>query len=84
MPGYPELAKELLKKSIDSIEGQIKIGAKGNLATLLKKEGKWQESRAIYHECVDYFRRIMTNTALLYLQVSRHRFTKTGENKGKH
>jgi hypothetical protein len=24
---------------------------------LLKKEGKWQESRAIYQECVDYFKK---------------------------
>jgi tetratricopeptide (TPR) repeat protein len=57
MQGLRELAKELLKKSIDSLEGRSKIGAKGNLATLLNEEGKWQKALAIYQECVDYFKK---------------------------
>lgn len=55
MQGLRELAKELLRKTIDSVEGRSKIGNKGNLATLLLDEGKWQEALAINQECIDYF-----------------------------
>jgi len=57
MQGLRELAKELLRKTIDSVEGRSKIGNKGNLATLLLDEGKWQEALAINQECIDYFKK---------------------------
>lgn len=42
--GLREMAKELLKKGIDSREGFGKYVAMGNLATFLSYEGKWQEA----------------------------------------
>jgi hypothetical protein len=58
MPELQEMVKELLKKSIDSVEGRSKIGGKGNLATLLNTEGKWQEALNTYQECPEFFRSI--------------------------
>lgn len=58
MKGLRELAKELLKKSIDSRESGNKYVAMGNLATLLKNEGKWQEALRSYQECLEFFKSI--------------------------
>jgi tetratricopeptide (TPR) repeat protein len=56
MQGLRELLKELLKKSIDSLEGRSKYVAMGNLATLLNAEGKWQEALDIQRECFEFFK----------------------------
>jgi tetratricopeptide (TPR) repeat protein len=56
--GLRELAKELLKKSIDSREGFDKYVAMGNLATLLNDEGKWQEALNTHQQCLEFFRSI--------------------------
>jgi len=53
-----EIFKELLFKSIASVEGIRNYFAKGNLATLLQQEGKWQEALVTYQECIDYFESI--------------------------
>jgi tetratricopeptide (TPR) repeat protein len=58
MQGLREMAKELLKKSIDSIESGNKYVAMGNFATLLSDEGKWQEALKIYQECFEFFKSI--------------------------
>jgi len=58
MQGLRELAKELLKKSINSREGFGKYVARGNLATLLNDEGKWQEALRTYQECLESFKSI--------------------------
>jgi len=58
MQGLRELAKELIKKSINSLEGPNKYVAMGNLALLLNREGKWQEALKIYQECLEFFRSI--------------------------
>ena len=58
MQGLRELLKELLKKSIDSLEGGNKYVAMGNLATLLNMEGKWQEALDTYQKCLEFFRSI--------------------------
>ncbi|MFZ5519548.1 MAG: tetratricopeptide repeat protein [Candidatus Zhuqueibacterota bacterium] len=55
MIGRREVAKNLLRQSIASREGFNKYVAMGNLATLLKNEGKWQEALATHQECIDYF-----------------------------
>jgi tetratricopeptide (TPR) repeat protein len=57
MQGERELAKELLNKSIQTLKGFNKNVAKGNLATLLNDEGKWEEALAVYDECIDFFRK---------------------------
>ena len=56
MQGLRELAKELLKKSIDSREGFSRYVAMGNLASLLNREGKWQEALDTYQECLEFFK----------------------------
>ncbi|KPJ65985.1 hypothetical protein AMJ44_09145 [candidate division WOR-1 bacterium DG_54_3] len=56
--GLRELAKELLKKSIDSLTSGNKYVAMSNLATLLNGEGKWQEALNTYQECLEFFKRI--------------------------
>lgn len=53
-----EIFKELLFKSIASVEGIRNYFAKGNLAILLQQEGKWQEALVTYQECIDYFESI--------------------------
>ena len=58
MQGLRELAKELLKKSINSREGFGKYVAMGNLATLINREGKWQVALDTYGECLEFFRSI--------------------------
>jgi tetratricopeptide (TPR) repeat protein len=58
MQGLRELAKELLRKSINSLEGFSKYVAMGNLASLLDTEGKWQEALEIHQECLEFFRSI--------------------------
>lgn len=58
MQGLRELAKDLLKKSIDSLESGNKYVAMGNLASLLNDEGKWQEALKIYQECFEFFKSI--------------------------
>jgi len=58
MQGLRELAKELLKKSIDSREGFGKYVAMGNLASLLIEEGKRQEALDTYQECLEFFKKI--------------------------
>lgn len=55
MLGRRETAKTLLRRSIASLEGFSQYVAKGNLASLLNDEGKWQEALATYQECVEYF-----------------------------
>jgi tetratricopeptide (TPR) repeat protein len=52
--GLRELTKELLNKSINSLEGFEKYVAMGNLAALINQEGKWQEALKIYQECYDF------------------------------
>ncbi|MCK4733200.1 MAG: tetratricopeptide repeat protein, partial [Methanophagales archaeon] len=56
MQGLRELLKELLKKSIDSLEGPNRYVAMGNLASLLNEEGKWQDALDIHQECLEFFR----------------------------
>jgi tetratricopeptide (TPR) repeat protein len=77
MQGLRELAKELLKKSIDSLEGFNKYVAMGNLATLLNEEGKWQEALNTAQECFEFFKSIddksnmataISQQALIYQQ----------------
>jgi len=58
MQGLRELLKELLKKSIDSLEGFSRYAAMGNLASLLNEEGKWQDALDIHQECLEFFRSI--------------------------
>ncbi|MCK4733516.1 MAG: tetratricopeptide repeat protein, partial [Methanophagales archaeon] len=58
MQGLREMAKELLKKSIDSLESGEKYVAMENLASLLNDEGKWQEALDIHQECLEFFRSI--------------------------
>jgi tetratricopeptide (TPR) repeat protein len=58
MQGLREIAKELLKKSTDSLEGFNKYVAVGNLASLLNEEGKWQEALNTYQECLNFFKQI--------------------------
>jgi tetratricopeptide (TPR) repeat protein len=58
MQGLRELLKELLKKSIDSLEGFGKYVAMGNLASLLNMDGKWQEALDTYQKCLEFFRSI--------------------------
>jgi tetratricopeptide (TPR) repeat protein/CHAT domain-containing protein len=58
MQGFRELAKELLKKNIDSLESSNKYLAMGNLATLLNNEGNWQEAFTIHQECFEFFKSI--------------------------
>jgi len=56
--GLRDLAKELLKKSIESLEGGNKYVALGNLATWINDEGKWEEALKIFKECLEFFRQI--------------------------
>ena len=56
--GLHELLKELLKESIDSLEGRGKYVTIVNLATLLSIEGRWQEALNTYQECLEFFRSI--------------------------
>jgi tetratricopeptide (TPR) repeat protein len=56
MQGLRELERELLKKSIDSLDGFNKYVAMGNLALLLNEEGKWQEALNTYQECFEFFK----------------------------
>jgi len=58
MQGLREMAKELLKKSIDSLESSNKYVAMGNLANLLNDEGKWQKALDTYQQCLEFFRSI--------------------------
>ncbi|MCK6619315.1 MAG: tetratricopeptide repeat protein [Calditrichaceae bacterium] len=58
MLGRRETAKTLLRRSIASLEGFNQYVAKGNLASLLDQEGKWQEALATYQECIEYFANI--------------------------
>ena len=46
--GERDRAKALLRGSIDTLEGGNKAVAQGNLATLLKDEGKLAEALATY------------------------------------
>lgn len=52
--GLREMAKELLNKSINSLEGFSKYVAMGNLATLLIDEGKWQQALEMLQECYEF------------------------------
>ena len=81
MLGLRELAKELLKKSIDSREEPGKYVAVGNLATLLSEEGKWQEALNTYQECLDFFKQknakpqmasVISQQALIYQQRGKY------------
>ncbi|MCK4398766.1 MAG: tetratricopeptide repeat protein [Methanophagales archaeon] len=56
MQGRQELSKELLKKSINSLEGFGRYVAMSNLALLLNREGKWQKALESYQECHDFFK----------------------------
>jgi len=56
MQGMRDLAKDLIQKSINTLEGFDKFVAKGNLATLLGDEGKWDEPLALHQECCGYFK----------------------------
>ncbi|NIP26092.1 MAG: tetratricopeptide repeat protein, partial [Phycisphaerae bacterium] len=58
MQGLRELAKEMLKKSIDSREGSGKYVSMANLANLLIDEGKWQEALDTCGECLEFFKSI--------------------------
>ncbi len=58
MQGLREMAKELLKKSIDSLESGDKYVAMENLASLLNAKGKWQEALDTHQECLEIFRNI--------------------------
>jgi len=55
LAGRREVVKALLSQSVASLEGLNKYVAKGNLATILNDEGKWQEALVTYQECFDYF-----------------------------
>lgn len=55
MLGRRETAKTLLRRSIASLKGFSQYVAKGNLASLLNDEGKWQEALATYRECIEYY-----------------------------
>jgi tetratricopeptide (TPR) repeat protein len=76
--GLRELAKELLKKSIDSLESGNKYVALGNLASLLENEGKWQEALDTHQQCLEFFRSIdaksqMAGTIGQQAQIYQHR-----------
>ena len=58
MQGLRELLKELLKKSIYSLEGPNRYVAMGNLASLLNEEGKWRDALNTHQECLEFFRSI--------------------------
>ena len=81
MQGLRDLAKELLKKSIDSLEGFSRYVAMGNLATLLNYEGKWQEALDTHQECLEFFRSVdakpqtetvISQQALIYQQQGKY------------
>jgi tetratricopeptide (TPR) repeat protein len=82
MQGLCEIAKELLKKSIDSLEGPNKYVAMGNLASLLKDEGKWQEALKTYQQCLEFFKKMhaksqmavsISQQALIYQQRGKYK-----------
>ncbi|MCK4732563.1 MAG: ATP-binding protein, partial [Methanophagales archaeon] len=56
MQGLRELAKELLNKTINSLEGFSRYVAMGNLANLLNSEGKWQDALNTSQECLEFFK----------------------------
>ena len=69
--GLRELLKELLKKSIDSLEGVSKYVAMGNLATLLNMDGRWQMALDIHQECLEFFRSIDDAKSLVAEDISQ-------------
>ena len=81
MQGLQELAKELLKKSVNSLEGFNKYVAMSNLATLFNDEGKWQEALNTYQECLEFFKQIdaksqmasvISQQAVIYHQLGKY------------
>jgi tetratricopeptide (TPR) repeat protein len=91
MQGLRELAKELLKESIDSCESGNKYVAKGNLAILLNDEGKWQEALDTSQECLEFFRSIdakpqmaseISQQALIYQQRGEYKQALSLEREG--
>jgi tetratricopeptide (TPR) repeat protein len=71
MQGLRELAKELLKKSVDSLEGYNKYLAKANLGILFNGEGKWQEALNTVQECLEFFRSIDAKSEMATI-ISEH------------
>ena len=56
--GERDRAKALLRGSIETLEGFSKAVAQGNLATLLKGEGKMDEALEMYEAGLDFYRQI--------------------------
>ena len=53
--GQRDAAKALLRRTIDSLEGFARAVAQGNLATLLKNEGRLAEALATYEQVYQTF-----------------------------
>jgi tetratricopeptide (TPR) repeat protein len=77
--GQRDLAKSLLRESIATLEGGNKAVAQGNLATLLKDEGRLDEALATYEEVYHTFEELGSKT---HMAVALGQISSVYMNKG--